>query len=111
MTKIGEILVNEDFISAAKLNEALKKKHLYPRVMIGDLLVLMGCLTTDKLHRALEIQRKDNINAPLQEKPAIPTIDNTSLHNSGKTLSALIELLIKKEIFTRDELMEMMNQK
>ena len=106
-------MVNEGFISADKLNEALKKKHLYPRVMIGDLLVLMGCLTTDKLHRALEIQRKDNINAPLQEKPAIaiPTIDNTSLHNSAKTLSALIELLIKKEIFTRNELMEMMNQK
>ncbi|MGR3218564.1 MAG: hypothetical protein ACUZ8H_01935 [Candidatus Anammoxibacter sp.] len=44
MTKIGKILVKEGFISAAKLDEALKKKQLYPRVMIGDLLVLNGSL-------------------------------------------------------------------
>ena len=107
MTKIGEILVNEGFVSADILNRAIKKKHLYPHVMIGDLLVLMGYLSTDQLHRVLEIQRKGKINAPLQEKPAM---DNTSLHNLAKTQSALIELLIKKEIFTRDQLIEMMNQ-
>ncbi|MGR3317085.1 MAG: hypothetical protein ACUZ8O_01205 [Candidatus Anammoxibacter sp.] len=108
MTKIGEILVSEGFVSADTLNKALEKKHLYPRVMIGDILVLMGHLTTDKLHRALEIQKKGKVNAPLQGKPEM---DNTSLHNLAKTQSALVELLIKKEIFTRDQLIEMVNQK
>ena len=108
MTKIGEVLVKEGFISADKLNQALRKKHLYPRVMIGDILVLMGWLTTDQLHRALEIQKNGKINTPPQ---GTPEMDNTSLHNLAKTQAAVVELLIKKEIFTRDQLMEMVNQK
>lgn len=106
-TLLGQILVNEGFITPQQLDAATKKKHLYPRMMIGDILVLMGYLTTDKLHIALKIQREGKSSVLSQTKPQI---DNTSLNNLSRTQSSLIEILIKKKIFTRDELLEMLRQ-
>lgn len=102
--QIGEILVSEGCCRPST-KRSIEKKTIYPRVMVGDLLALMGYLTTNQLHTALEIQRHEKGKVLPDEKAAI---DNTSLHNLVKTQSSLIALLIKKKTFSREELIKML---
>lgn len=105
---IGQILIDNGFITTKQLDKALKKKHLYPRVMIGDLLVLMGYLSADQLQYGLKVQR--NIMSGVLPDTR-PPVDEESVSSLSNTVSSLIQILIKKGIFTEDELMTRINKK
>lgn len=93
---IGEILVREGLITSKQLAEALKKQKSYPNVMLGDVLVLMGYVTPEKLKKALRKQF---------ETAVLAKGDLFGVEKISTMQEALIELLIEKNVMTKEELM------
>lgn len=103
---LGKVLVVEGFVTNSQLYAALKEQEKYPDAKIGDILIQLGYLTPDQLKIALNAQNEDKkIESISQAKKPFIKSDQKPL-KVDKLVSAMVKLLIKKKIITKDELMD-----
>ncbi len=105
---IGDILVADGSITKEQLNDALKKQENYPHLKLGDLMVLMGFLTAQKLKYALQKQ-SEAANGKSSDSQT-RSIEKEEIKELQETQNALIELLVSKNLITKDELMNAVNK-
>ena len=106
---LGKVLVVKGFVTNSQLYEALKEQKKCPDVKIGDILIQLRYLTPDQLKIALNAQNEDKRTESIGQakKPFIKSEnpDQKPL-KVDKPVAALVRLLIKKNIITKDELMD-----
>ncbi len=108
---IGEILISKGYATPKQLKEALIKQKSYPRTLLGDILVLMRYISSDQLKHAVSIQNElAQQPAENNQQQAFPQPSHQASPQGdagGKVagkLDLLIELLIKKDLISMDEL-------
>lgn len=107
---LGKILVVEGFITNQQLYEAIKEQKDDPDTKIGDILIKLGHLTLDQLKTALAKQKEDKSIPSLSATKEKKEEKVNKPQKIGENLAALMRLLIKKKIITKEELMDELNQ-
>lgn len=107
-TYIGELLVNEGLITPQQLKESLVKQKDFPQVMLGDVMVLMGYLTAEQLKYTLK--KQNEAVSGIKKKCANSDISYTNVEKLAKIQDGLLQLLIKKNIISKEELLEVINR-
>lgn len=116
--RLGQILVDCKYITQQELKEAIRKQQKFTTMRIGDTLVDMGFITAVQLQMALGLQNESKEDESLKTvqrdtvpKAVKPTSSGKQTIKVDKNFGALLRLLIKKKLITKEEFLGELNNK
>ncbi len=113
---LGEVLIENKYVTKEDLRRALDKQRKNLSMKIGDKLIEMGYLTQSQLETAIQKQGESKKIESIAEAKVAKSDqakiapESKPSGKAEKPLAALLKLLIKKKIITKEEFLAELNK-